>query len=458
MASSAGRGTEDAAVNVPAIPRTREQLIHMLTHAAETEHMLCCQYLFAALSLKHRTEDGLDYEQQRYTHDWAQLILLIARQEMEHLGLACNLLTSVGGSPYFDRANFPQDRHYFPVPMALEKFGMATLDRFLAFERPATWEPEPSDAAADDFPTYVPVPFKTIGQLYEQIAWLIDNIDMSEPDLFMCRSKRQVSGTLLHIDWPRPGALGGVFDATLFDITDRKTAHQAIDLIIAQGEGTPDEHNFTHYKWFQQTKRQLTDQLERDPAFEPAHALAENPGLFPADDSVGVTIITNPLAREVMGICDGVYELLLLLLAGLYAYNDSAQQDILALQYTLFPLMTQVFRPISEVLIGLPAFDDDDATRAAPGFQVDRSIPVLPHRDAMFAYLTERFLQLSVAAKQTAASGDARVHRLGYIGINLEIMGNKFRDIAAGTYPEPLMQPGVVLPFAQAPSAQPPSQ
>ncbi|MGC9962003.1 MAG: ferritin-like protein [Acidimicrobiales bacterium] len=434
------------------IPRTREQLIHMLTHAAETEHMLCCQYLFAALSLKHRTEDGLDYEQQRFTHDWAQLILLIARQEMEHLGLACNLLTSVGGSPYFDRANFPQDRHYFPTPMALEKFGMTSLDRFLAFERPATWGPDTSRLPPTEFPTYVPVPFNTIGQLYEQISWLIDHIDLRDAELFLGASDKQVEGTLLHVDWPRPGALGGVFDATLFGITDRRSAHRAIDLIIAQGEGTPDEHKFTHYKWFVQTKQQLTEQLARDPHFEPAQPLVDNPVLYLPDDAVGATIITHPLAREVMGICDGTYELLLLLLAGLYAYSDGDPQDILALQYTLFPLMTQVFRPVAEVLIGLPAFSADDGTRAGPGFQVDRGIPVLPHRDAMFAYLAERFADLAKAADRVAATGEARVRRLAYIGANLEIMGHKFRDIASGTYPAPLMQPGVILPFAQPPS------
>jgi hypothetical protein len=435
------------------IPRTREQLIHMLTHAAETEHMLCCQYLFAALSLKHRTEDGLDFEQQRFTHDWAQLILLIAREEMEHLGLACNLLTAVGGSPYFDRANFPQGRHYFPVRMSLERFGTTTLERFIAFERPATWKPDAATLPPDDVPTYVPVPFDTIGELYEQISWLLDNIDMTEAALFIGGSQPEVEGSLLHVDWPRPGALGGVFDATLFAITDRASAHRAIDLIIAQGEGTPDQHRFTHYKWFEQMKRELADQRSRDPGFEPAHPVVANPGLYSPSDAVGTTIVTHPIARDVMEICDGAYELLLLLLAAIYAYNDANLQDVLALQYTLFPLMTQVFRPVAEVLIGLPAFADDDSTRAAPGFQLDRGVPVLPHRTPMFAYLTERFLDLARAAKDVAATHDERVARLAKIAVNLEIMGNKFRDIAAGTYPQPLMQPGIVLPGAQPPSA-----
>jgi hypothetical protein len=433
------------------IPCTREQLIHTLTHAAETEHMLCCQYLFAALSLRHGAP--LDYEQQRGTHDWAHTMLLIARQEMEHLGLACNLLTSVGGSPYFDRANFPQGRSYFPLPMSLERFSLATLDRFIAFEQPLGWQPPPTPTSLEE-PVYLPVPFKTIGQLYEQVSWLIDNIPMSDAELFIGAADPQVDGSLLHIDWPRPGALGGVFDVTLSAVTNRATAHQMIELIISQGEGTPGDAQFTHHKWFIEIRKELDRLQKRDPSFDPAHDVVSNPGLYQPEDVSGTTIITNPRARAVLEICDGTYELLLLLLAAIYAYNDANQQDILALQYTLFPLMTQVFRPLAEVLIRLPAFDPDTGERAAPGFQIDRGVPVLPHRDAMLAYLTERFADLaraSLAVAGNAQPGDPE-ERLRTIGANLEIMGSKFRAIADGTYPAPLMQPGIILPGARPPS------
>jgi hypothetical protein len=38
---------------------TRDELIYLLTEAAELEHSLCCQYLFAALSLKRDVSEGL---------------------------------------------------------------------------------------------------------------------------------------------------------------------------------------------------------------------------------------------------------------------------------------------------------------------------------------------------------------------------------------------------------------
>jgi hypothetical protein len=43
---------------------TREELINALTEAAELEHGLLLQYLFAAYSMKKRLDEGLDGAQQ----------------------------------------------------------------------------------------------------------------------------------------------------------------------------------------------------------------------------------------------------------------------------------------------------------------------------------------------------------------------------------------------------------
>src|SRR5436305_1329381 len=77
---------------------TRAELIDALRVAAELEHGLMAQYLFAVYSMKRYTYelDPLPLERVRR---WSSSITLIARQEMEHLGLALNLLSSVGGTP-----------------------------------------------------------------------------------------------------------------------------------------------------------------------------------------------------------------------------------------------------------------------------------------------------------------------------------------------------------------------
>jgi hypothetical protein len=92
---------------------TREDLINTLHLAAELEHNLMCQYLFAAYTMKRATSEGLNEVQLEKTRGWGALMTLVARQEMEHMGLALNLLSAIGGTPYFRRPNFPQRKNYY---------------------------------------------------------------------------------------------------------------------------------------------------------------------------------------------------------------------------------------------------------------------------------------------------------------------------------------------------------
>jgi Ferritin-like len=54
LATRGGRAEPEA----PFVIEHREALIYMLCEAAEVEHGLMCQYLFAAFSLKQRTDEG----------------------------------------------------------------------------------------------------------------------------------------------------------------------------------------------------------------------------------------------------------------------------------------------------------------------------------------------------------------------------------------------------------------
>jgi hypothetical protein len=92
---------------------SRAELIDALRLAAELEHGLMAQYLFAAYSLKRYDYEGLAPEQLERVRRWASLITLVARQEMEHLGLALNLLSAIGGTPSFSRPNMPQPSGYY---------------------------------------------------------------------------------------------------------------------------------------------------------------------------------------------------------------------------------------------------------------------------------------------------------------------------------------------------------
>src|SRR5688572_6699065 len=91
----------------------------LLSEACEVEHALACSYLFAAFSLKTQ---GLPWEHQQRVRLWAAQVYFVASQEMLHLAQVWNLLTAVGGVPYYGRPAFPVDRDYFPIgsPLTLE--------------------------------------------------------------------------------------------------------------------------------------------------------------------------------------------------------------------------------------------------------------------------------------------------------------------------------------------------
>ena len=85
----------------------------MLCQAAELEHGIMCQYLFAAFSLKQSTDEGLSDPSWR-RHTLARTILHVATEEMLHLALVHNLLSAIGAAPHFARPNPPAPAHHYP--------------------------------------------------------------------------------------------------------------------------------------------------------------------------------------------------------------------------------------------------------------------------------------------------------------------------------------------------------
>jgi len=62
----------------------RKELTYLLSQAAELEHGLMCEYLYAAFSLKSTAGPGLRGDQLAAVERWRGMILGIAAQEMMH--------------------------------------------------------------------------------------------------------------------------------------------------------------------------------------------------------------------------------------------------------------------------------------------------------------------------------------------------------------------------------------
>src|SRR5437016_295611 len=92
----------------------REELVLALRSGAVLEHMLLCEYLYSGFSVRRSLADfppgGRKADQLAnldVVRPWLAKIYRVARQEMDHLGIVCNLLAAVGEEPYFERPDFP---------------------------------------------------------------------------------------------------------------------------------------------------------------------------------------------------------------------------------------------------------------------------------------------------------------------------------------------------------------
>src|SRR5579862_3125395 len=119
------RGSDRPASEGVLVIERREELIYMICEAAELEHALMCEYLFAAFSLKDRVDEGLSSAQLEAVERWRAVLLGVAHQEMLHLALTANMLSALGASPHLSRPNLPQPARHYPgsVRLALLPFG-----------------------------------------------------------------------------------------------------------------------------------------------------------------------------------------------------------------------------------------------------------------------------------------------------------------------------------------------
>ena len=113
----------------------------MLCQAAELEHGLMCQYLFAAFPLKQRAYEGLTPEELDAVTRWRRTIAHVATEEMLHLALVQNMLSAIGAGPHLTRPNLPAPAHRYPagVNLTLVPFGEPALQHFIFLERPEAW-------------------------------------------------------------------------------------------------------------------------------------------------------------------------------------------------------------------------------------------------------------------------------------------------------------------------------
>src|SRR6185436_6660839 len=85
----------------------RKELTYLLCQAAELEHAVMCEYLYAAFSLKSPADPRLREDQLVVVERWRRVPFTIAGEEMMHWAVVQNLLMAVGSAPYVSRPHMP---------------------------------------------------------------------------------------------------------------------------------------------------------------------------------------------------------------------------------------------------------------------------------------------------------------------------------------------------------------
>jgi hypothetical protein len=373
----------------PIVIEDREELIYMLSEAASLEHMIMCQYLFAAFSLKRDVSEGVTAAQLEAITRWERLVSLVATQEMLHLTLVNNLLSSIGSIPFFGRPNFPQHARYYPsgVQLSLLPFGRDTLQHFLFLERPEGTDlqdaPEfevlaiPKPSLVIDTGQIVPQSqeFATVGHLYRGIEqgfrYLVDKY--SEQQVFIGPPRAQASQQ--HFAWPE-----------LIPVTDLASAVKAIETIIEQGEGARGDWHEAHYGKFLQIAQEYRHLQEQDPGFEPVR---------PPSDTSHFRLISDPLTAEISELFNASYQVLLQVLIRYFIHGTEGDEELAILSNVAVDTMFLLIKPLGELLTRLPVGPDLPGKMAGPSFEMYRAGNILPHRYGAWTILHERLLELA---------------------------------------------------------------
>jgi CDGSH-type Zn-finger protein/truncated hemoglobin YjbI len=380
-----------AAPEAPFVIEHREALIYMLCEAAELEHGIMCQYLFAAFSLKQSAREGLTEAQLATVARWRRQVSHVAAQEMLHLALVHNLLSAVGAAPHLARPNMPQPAGHYPagVQLALVPFGEQALRHFMFLERPegmdlldaeglaAAGRARPLMSGRDIVPRGQD--FATVGHLYRSIEAGIARLTAKYGEKWLFVGPPRAQATRDHFHWPE-----------LVAVTDAASAQRAIDTILEQGEGPRGDWRDAHFGQFVRILDEFEQLTEADPEFEPVRpVIAAN--VRPPERAVEIPLITDPLTARVTDLFNVAYEILLQIFERYFAHTRESDAQLKVLADATLALMLQVIKPLGDLITTLPVGPGQPGCNAGPSFELFYETDYLmPHREAAWTLLTER--------------------------------------------------------------------
>ncbi|KAI0684995.1 ferritin-like-domain-containing protein [Cytidiella melzeri] len=278
-------------------------------------------YLFAAYSIK-------DSPKSTY------LFLSVVKQEMLHMGLAGNILCSIGGTPKTYGPNYtpkyPREIFFEPIEMKLLRATRDHVQSFVNLEKPMS--PQVQLMSLDE---PLLTEYHSIGQFYQEIdaglRILNERFNKAGRQLFQPHTFTKQFQT----------ADGSWYDPDMAVITDIDVATSALHIIITQGEGATGEDIssgiWSHYQVF----KTLHDQHELD-----CYNIVENPV---TSEFEGLKI------HPVMVLSDATYSYLLMTIEILWQYDGNLRGRLVT--NNIMNIMLNAIKPVALFLVARPALE-----------------------------------------------------------------------------------------------------
>jgi hypothetical protein len=403
---------ESTVLELPPEFTWRDYTIFLLTIAAQIEHSLMVQYLYAGYSLGG---PQVPEDHQGDVAAWRQLILGIAKEEMGHLITVQNALRFLGAPLAIDRQDYPWDSQIAPYPFTLERLTLASLAKYIVVESPQVW---PSDVSAEEQAEikrlaagYAGSHINRVGQLYSALIEIIGDakrlpLSALHPETYPSQASWD--------EWGRgygKGARGSSIagttktpDVLVMRMASRTDAVTALKAVAEQGEApgeaSASDPERSHFRRFLEIFRAF----RKDDSWDPARPIPDNP----AAPGIPAGAEQTPIEDREGGLWANIfnlrYRMLLSYLAHTYEGRESATVGIEArrglIVNRLFGEMYNL-RAVAAILVHLP-LKPGSSECCGPTFQMPYTLQ-LPESDA--GYWT---LHLDLIAACAALLAEAR--------------------------------------------------
>lgn len=376
--------------------------IFLLHIAAEIEHTLMAEYLYAGYTLGGAKVDPKYHET---ILRWQETILGIAKEEMGHLVTVQNVLRLISGPVSFERQDVPFDARFYPFFFTLERLTLDSLAKYVYAEKPPDW----TGPLADEITERAQqanngAPLNAVGGLYRLMIETIGDPNTLPDSAFRPDS---VTYQASWSEWGRGyahGSRGNLYnparpttpDLIIRVCNDRASAVEALQAIADQGE-VAYQGEESHWKRFLDIYVEWKAILEKDKHFDPSRPVATNPFVtdaLPEKQRKGKVTwkpdeaneITHPVTFYWAHLFNVRYRLLLTGLTHSFSLRGSlasttrttARGDVITL---IFSEMYKI-RALSGLLVAQPLRSDTpvEDVAAGPPFQMPYTLNI-PDRE-----------------------------------------------------------------------------